>query len=146
MRHTSSKHFVRPRFHPSPSKSFSATSDQDEISSLSGLIRFNAEKNNKEIFCKQALIVQNPALDEDDKSFGNKYHCCSISYGQLDAAVRACAAWIGKALRRALMEDHRPIALYMESDVGLFIYLAALTELKIPVRVPVVQPHHNYKS
>ncbi|KAG7137401.1 Non-canonical non-ribosomal peptide synthetase ascB like protein [Verticillium longisporum] len=31
------------------------------------------------------------------------------------------------------MEDHRPIALYMESDVGLFIYLAALTELKIPL-------------
>ncbi|KAG7125497.1 Non-canonical non-ribosomal peptide synthetase ascB like protein [Verticillium longisporum] len=31
------------------------------------------------------------------------------------------------------MEDHRPIALYMESDVGLFIYLAALTEMKIPL-------------
>ena len=68
----------------------------------------------------------------------SEYDSRKITFGQLDQAMDACATWIHELVRpsnpRSLPGQPKPIALYLESDVGLFIHLAALLTMDIPVR------------
>jgi hypothetical protein len=110
------------------------TAEQQEIKCLPDLIRFNALNNSDHTFCVQAQLISH------DQTLAFKY----ISFFELDQAVGRCCNWIlanVKGVHSAeFAEDgsvrkSQPIALFMESDVGLFIYIAALLTLNIPVRL-----------
>ncbi|ROT35235.1 hypothetical protein SODALDRAFT_80192 [Sodiomyces alkalinus F11] len=128
--------FVRPEFDPIPPLQGSlrpSTSIHDPITTLPDLIRFNARHNKDGIFCKQAEI--STGLGDQTEQAAGRFGIRRISYYELHAAVKACGNGICESLQiqqQATVND-RPVALYMESDVGLFIHLAALLDLKIPV-------------
>lgn len=69
----------------------------------------------------------------------------TITFLELAHAVEQCCDWILANIEVARPNEQelraegspakgRPIALFMESDVSLFIYLAALLTLNVPVR------------
>jgi acyl-CoA synthetase (AMP-forming)/AMP-acid ligase II len=107
------------------------------IRSLPDLIRFNAIHNPHHVFC----IQSNADLEST-----------SITFLELAHAVERCCDWIltnvhgtspAEQSADGSLEKSRPIALFMESDVCLFIYLAALLTLNIPVRYPSPPPRRE---
>lgn len=142
----SSKPFLRPRFDPVPCKDAPATTQEyDEIKSLPDLIHYNAKNNKEAIFCKQATLDQDSGGGGGfEKSGGQRYAARKISYGEISSAVNICVAWMTRALPISQFENGKPVALYMESDVGLFIHLAGLMELGIPVSILFPKPVTPY--
>jgi hypothetical protein len=59
-----------------------------------------------------------------------------ITMKEMKLAIIGCIAWIRTTIAKVTPTNTGPIALYLESDVGLFIYFAALLEMNIPVRNP----------
>jgi hypothetical protein len=111
--------------------------EKKSILSLPDLIEFNAEENPDQIFCLQ--VESHYGNTEEGSSGGHQYRTCPITFAQLAEAVFSCSLWIQKSLnplnhdRNQVTRGRKPVALYLESDVGLFIYLAALLSLDIPV-------------
>jgi hypothetical protein len=70
--------------------------------------------------------------DEEDV-----YEVSRISFEQLDQMVRGCSSWISRAVKSTSQNgehhDPEPIAMYVESGIGLFLHLAALLSMNIPV-------------
>lgn len=102
---------------------------EDSIRSLPDLINFNAEVNPDHTFCIQA------EASVTEKGHFNASH---LSFLQLRDAVDGCSEWLIENVTMPVpsesdVERPAPVALYMESDVGLFIYLAALLASGIPV-------------
>lgn len=120
--------FQRPRFTALPPKD----APEEDISSIPDLIRFNGLHNPDRIFCIQSEIPK----DTESSESSNKYSGVSITYKQLDDAVCRCAEWLrnSPATRDGVQKSESPVALYLESDVGLFIHMMALQKLNIPVR------------
>ena len=123
--------FKRPRFDLLVS---AETAREQEIKCLPDLIRFNALHNPDHTFCVQAQLTSH------DQTLDFRY----ISFLELDQAVERCCNWIlanvkdahsAKFAEDGSVRKSQPIALFMESDVGLFIYIAALLTLNIPVRL-----------
>ena len=111
---------------------------QEAIRGLPDLILFNAVHNPNHVFCIQAKQL----------STASEFEFISITYSELAQGVERACAWIISNVAGAhaakLCDDggiikSRPVALFMESDVGLFIYLAALLTLNIPVRFTVLR-------
>ncbi|EHK17809.1 uncharacterized protein TRIVIDRAFT_194923 [Trichoderma virens Gv29-8] len=125
---TSQKIFRRPKFSPVPPKNY-ADSDDEAISTLSDLIRFNSENNAEHIFCIQA---QSEKVDSS-LSGDVTYRGVKITFAQLDRAIQQCVLWLSDGYSQTFSESGAPIALYVESDVGLLIYLSALQILDIPL-------------
>lgn len=103
----------------------------DGVNSLQELIEFNARHNPDHIFCTQ-LIKNNSG--EGKGVFGLPYR---ITFAQLLDAVERAAAWLvlngftsGRTQRG---EDIPPVAIYLSSDIGIFIYIAALIRIGTPV-------------
>ncbi|POR35295.1 L-aminoadipate-semialdehyde dehydrogenase [Tolypocladium paradoxum] len=134
MGHEIRKTFVRPQFEALPKGSGNKTSALDtRCASLLDLVRFSAKHNADQIFCLQA-----EARDSSDAPPGGDrgFSTSEISYKKLYHAVKACAAevrdWLQPITGRS--DDYKqPVALYIESDVGLFIYFTALLKLRVPV-------------
>lgn len=110
---------------------------KESICCISDLIHFNAVNNPDHVFCLQSRQVSN--------DYASKFEITHITYSQLAEAVDRCCDWILSnapgALEARLGQDgsvykSAPVALFMESDVGLFIYLVALLTLNIPVLLP----------
>ncbi|KAI1275969.1 hypothetical protein F5Y07DRAFT_399743 [Xylaria sp. FL0933] len=125
--------FRRPRFDPqAPPHAVAPVCTDDNISSLPDLIRFNAENNPNHIFC-----LQTKNSTQNKTSPGHGYSATSITFGALQKAVTSCAHWITQNVLLLTAEDRKsantPIALYFESDVGLFLHLAAVLTLNVPV-------------
>ena len=104
------------------------------ISCLPDLILHNALANPDHIFAVQTFQDSAGALIEPT----------AVSFLQLAHAVERCCNWILHNLpcvRSAYIDEHGclnksdPVAIFVESDLGLFIYLAALLTLQVPVRV-----------
>jgi hypothetical protein len=121
--------FKRPRFDLLVS---AESAEQQEIKCLPHLIQFNAINNPNHTFCVQAQLIS------DDQTLAFKY----ISFLELDQAVGRCCDWILTNVKDAHPANFtengsvcksQPIALFMESDVSLFIYITALLTLNIPV-------------
>jgi hypothetical protein len=102
------------------------------INSLPDLIRFNALNNPHHVFCVQSKGI---GIGNSDSS--------SITFLELAHAVEQCCDWILANIETACPDElradgspakGRPTALFMESDVSLFIYLAALLTLNVPVK------------
>lgn len=126
--------FERPRFTPLPPKS--GTEDEAEtITSLPDLIEFNARHNPDHIFCIQARSSSGSL--EAAGSHNAAFEPCPITFAQLDSAVHACACAITNLVPRNQdsvdRQTSEPLALYLESDAGLFFHLAALMTLHLPV-------------
>lgn len=112
--------FVRPNF------SALKQDGKEPIRSLLDLIRFNANVNPENAFCLQA---------ETDPS-GGQWRVRDITFKDLYLALGNCCSWLSD--RRVVGPDYperkqSPVAVYLESDVSLFIYVNALTASNCPV-------------
>lgn len=94
--------------------------DSSSIFTLPDLVDFNAQHNPDHVFCYQAR-------KRDDGSV----HLIEITHKRLRDLVLCCQSWL-----RSHAADHisksRPVALFMESDVGLWIHMLALLGLGVP--------------
>ncbi|KAI0409181.1 hypothetical protein F4802DRAFT_545755 [Xylaria palmicola] len=118
--------FKRPVFSPRSSEPL-----ESDISSLPDLIRFNARENPHHIFA-----LQSESTGAQRGSEENEYGVSQITFEQLDQMVRRCASWIRRAVvprnRNGELGEREPIAIYVESSVGLFLHLAALLSMDTP--------------
>ena len=125
-------------FHRPPINGVKSAGDQTgnlprwtgKIRSLLDLVDFNAFHNPDLLF----------GLQESKTSAGLR----SITYKELAQAVGRCIGWLAdQNLNRTSNKSHRqefrakspPVALLMNSDVNIFIYLLALMRLGIPVLI-----------
>jgi acyl-CoA synthetase (AMP-forming)/AMP-acid ligase II len=117
-------HFIRPKFSPLPPLNGEPLAG-NSIKSLPELIRYNAIHNGDRTFCMQG----HEGLE----------HARRITFKQLDDAISACSIWVEKQLvpsnEGPKSRPKRPVALYLESDVGLFIYIATMLASNIPVSI-----------
>lgn len=125
------RRFIRARIDPTGQDG----GGEHEIRSLIDLINFNATNNPEHIFCFQAFAK--PANDSGNEE-DDKYNSQSITFKALKDAVNSCSSWIRDNLissDQAGMSKLKPapVALYMESDLGLFIHMVALLALGTPV-------------
>lgn len=106
------------------------------IRSLPDLVLFNAVHNPNHVFCIQ---TKQPSTTLN-------FTLLPITFSELAKAVEQACTWIissvadthaAKQCADGSILKSRPVALFMESDVGLFIYLAALLTLNIPVSCTV---------
>ena len=120
---------------------FDILSDQQSLSpstirSIRDLIDHNALHNPDHPFCIQCKQSTN----------GGENGLCyeNVTFRELKGAVDRCCQWILKTILEAhsakvcddgSIQKSRPVALFMESDLDLFIYIAALLTLNIPVRL-----------
>ncbi|KAI0103345.1 hypothetical protein GGR51DRAFT_573268 [Nemania sp. FL0031] len=126
-------YFRRPVFSPRPPAPLSGndveSGEQSDISSLPNLIRFNARENPHHTFALQSELNVDTGRDG--------YGVSKITFEQLDGMVRGCASWIREEVIStngdAELGRQRPIAIYIENSVGLFIHLVALLSMDIPV-------------
>jgi hypothetical protein len=109
------------------------TSNPESIRSLPDLIRFNALNNPEKLFAVQAKQSSASGKDSD---------FVEVKFRDLAESVEQCCSWILENIQGAhvahvddngKVEKSKPIALLLESDLTLFIYLAALLTLNIPV-------------
>ena len=104
----------------------------DDITSLPDLVAFNAHHNPNHLFCIQTQTTRSSG-EHDGKD--PTYQGIHITYSQVYKAIRSCAKWLKTTI--PTLDDGAdtpsPVALYQESDVGLFIHLVALQSLDIPV-------------
>ncbi|KAL8730210.1 MAG: hypothetical protein Q9166_004186 [cf. Caloplaca sp. 2 TL-2023] len=107
-------------------------SGQAPISCLADLIRHNAVFNPDHLFALQSLQDSGGAL----------VHPTSVTFLRFGRAVEQCCEWILSNLsetqpaeidRHGFLVKSKPVALFLESDLGLFIYLASLLTLQVPV-------------
>jgi hypothetical protein len=130
--------FIRPSFTPFPPKIAESAKD-DVITSIGELILFNAIYNPNHIFCIQAQ----PKTHDVQPQHRVPNDGIRTTFAELHLAVTECSSWLCKAnLQRTTQANSNgassivsPVALYLESDIGLFVHLAALQSLNIPVRV-----------
>lgn len=108
--------------------------DKEQINCIPDLVLFNAIKNPHHVFCLQS--------SESSDSFPSQLDFTSITYSQLAQAVDNCCEWIlsnapgafeARVASNGSVSKSVPVALFMESDIGLFIYLVALLTLNVPV-------------
>ncbi|KAF6788140.1 gluconate kinase [Colletotrichum sojae] len=110
--------FVRPAVNFASDKRL-----EGHLHSLPELIDFNAVHNPSHTFCVQA---------KPTGSFD------TISHAEFKVAVSRCAAWLRQNLptRKTSggfpLTETAPVALFMESDVGLVIYEFALISIGVP--------------
>lgn len=135
MRDMPNASFRRPAFRAVPPRA-GTHPEQEEVTSLLDLVCFNACHNPTRQFCIQshANRKQTDQSGPDDSG----YDGVSITFGQLESAIYNCAESLRKRFSTSYEanspESRRPIAIYLESDVGLFIHVLALQSLQIPVR------------
>lgn len=105
----------------------------ESIRSLPDIILFNALHNPQAKFCSQI---------KQSKVSGNDFEIVEVTFLELAHAVERCCQWIlsnidrvypAKVFENGGVEKGPPLALFLESDLTLFIYIAALLTLNIPV-------------
>ena len=129
-------HFQRPSFQliPNPNSKPDVLHD---IRSLPDLVHFNALRNPYHVFCLQSKHSPD----------ATRFEFATITFQQLGQAVEQCCHWILANIKGAHTPVHgdgdvinksSPVALFLEGDVNLFIYMTALLSLNIPVSDHVV--------
>ncbi|KAI1261342.1 hypothetical protein F5Y18DRAFT_419522 [Xylariaceae sp. FL1019] len=122
--------FVRPVFSPrSADFAGHGNAKQSDISSLPQLIQYNSKSNPHRVFALQASLGDYRGRLDSDVA----YNVSPITFRQLALMVRRCCSWIRKIVDLDANRDKQdPIAIYAESDVGLFVHLAALLTMDKP--------------
>ena len=109
---------------------YTSRPQRSSIRTLPELVEYNAQHNPNYLFCQQA------------QRSNDSLHLLSVTHAQLRDAVLQCQEWLQQTLKglelQRLSGDGRsikgsPVALFMESDVGLWIHLLALMGLGVPV-------------
>lgn len=129
-------HFQRPDFQllPIPPDPVIDSQQPAVLRSLPDLVHFNAIYNPHHLFCLQS---------SQSVATRGQFDSTRITYHQLACAVESCCSWLLTNVSNAypavlkkgsVVQKAPPIALFLESDVGLFIYMIALLTLNIPVR------------
>ena len=107
--------------------------EAESIRSLPDLVQFNALRNPHGAFCAQIKQSKNPEKD---------FEVAEVSFLELAQAVERCCQWILSNIdgarpavltKSGSVQKGPPVALFLESDLTLFIYLVALLTLNIPV-------------
>lgn len=110
--------------------------DSTDVRTLPELVEFNAEHNPGHLFCLQAL---KKARDQPQETL-------AVTQLQLKRAVLQCSKWLVSNIHELRLPERtdggevvkgRPVALFMESDVGLIIHILSLLSLGIPVGTAV---------
>lgn len=121
------------------------------IQTVPELIEYNALHNPDHCFCIQA---QKQVQDTGPQLL-------SVSHRRLKHAIARCQAWLQTVVVRSTFASsnndgsvpkNAPVALFVESDVGLLIHLFALMGLGVPVRshlaqrpeFPLINPRCSY--
>lgn len=125
--------FIRP--------SISLHEGQGDVQSIPDLVDFHAKFNPHHTFCIQAQKTESG----DDPSF------LDVTYSMLKQAILRCQEWLHETVAELQLplplpqededeQHHRrsvvkgaPIAIFMDSNVGLVIYIFALMGLCVPV-------------
>ncbi|KAH8807195.1 putative NRPS-like enzyme [Xylogone sp. PMI_703] len=121
---------------------------KDYVRTLPELIEFNSRHNANHLFCIQAL-----------KHAGNTYDLVRVSYDDLKQAILHCSKWLVSHITEIELPRSegekivkgRPVALFVESDLNIVLYLFALLHLGVPVvllsaRLSPVAFHHLVTS
>lgn len=133
------RRFERPEIQLLPIPQAQSKPDSSYIRSLPDLVHFNAVHNLDHVFCLQSKQSQHATALE--------FTC--ITFRQLAQAVENCCSWILANVEGAHLAVSRddgtvhkapPVALFLESDVGLFIYITALLAMNIPVSSELFRP------
>lgn len=107
--------------------------DKSSIQTIPELIEHNAALNPHHFFCIQAQKRIHSAGPEE---------LLSVSHVQLKCAILSCQTWLLSSIAElklpTLVNGHirgkgLPVALFVESDVGLLIHLFSLMSLGVPV-------------
>lgn len=106
------------------------TQENTSIQTVPELIEYNATYNPHHLFCIQA---QKQTQD-------GRTQLLPVSHLQLKRAIVQCQAWLVNTLKELKLPSSStdgmvcaPVALYVESDVGLLIHLFSLMGLGVPV-------------
>lgn len=99
-----------------------ASNEASGICSLPELIDFNAAHNPHPLFCLQ-----------EERENGEHGSLTSLTFLGVQKAIYAAAASLRKITSASLKTSQQPVALLLESDVTLFVYLSALLYMDIPV-------------
>lgn len=102
----------------------------DQIRTLPELIEFNSKYNPDHLFCIQAL-----------KQPGNTYDLLRVTYDDFKQGILQCSKWILSNIKEVELptsdgenvKKGRPIALFVESDLNLVLYLFSFLHLGVPV-------------
>ena len=115
------------------------------IRSLPDLVRYNAIHNPHRLFCIQC---KQSATEQ-----GSRLAFVRVTFLQLNEAIDRCCRWLetvedihaAKLGSDGSIQKSRPVALFMESDLGLFIHIVALLTVNVPVRFFALPrlPDHN---
>jgi acyl-CoA synthetase (AMP-forming)/AMP-acid ligase II len=137
-----------PSFTPAPIQLRSPVPSKDYIKTVPALVEYNADRNANHPFCVQIRKNgQSPAE-----------RLLTVTHGELKDAVTRCQEWLLQNVAGIQLPSHRhdgriqkgaPVALFMESDVGLWIYVVALMGLGVSVsesgclvyRIPICEPN-----
>lgn len=105
------------------------------IRCLPDLVLHNALHNPGHLFCLRTT--------QSSEGFCAQLDFTDVTFSELAQAVERCCAWILASVpnihaaevgKDGVIRKSRPLALFMESDLWLFIYLVASLTLNIPVR------------
>ncbi|KAI0055302.1 acetyl-CoA synthetase-like protein [Artomyces pyxidatus] len=92
------------------------------VNSLPELIQFNAHYNPDHVFGLQMRVDATP---------------CKMTFAELHAAIERASAWLvgSGATTGRVSRDQKiaPVAILLGSDIGIFIYMAALLRIGAPV-------------
>jgi len=125
--------FSTTNFNPARIKLRPSDEDHNEIRTVPELIDFNAKHNADQIFCVQAT------KETQDTPQAKPV---AITHIQLKRAILRCSKRLCEEiaeLKQPYKNDEgrivkcQPVALFVESDVGLLIHLFALMSLGVPV-------------
>ena len=107
----------------------------DTIRSLPDLIHFNAIHNPHFLFCIQFKQSKRGPVEKD---IGEVY----VTFSELATAIEQCCVWIlskvkgihpARLTSDGSVQKDPPVALFLESDVTLFVYMMALLTMNVPV-------------
>ncbi|RMD39763.1 hypothetical protein DV735_g5370, partial [Chaetothyriales sp. CBS 134920] len=121
---------------PLPPRKAGLLEDEGEVTTLPELIEFNSKHNPDHLLCLQTL----PGFDE---SKGWLQNFLPVTHGSFHRSVMQCQRWLRANIPSLELPSQqqspsgvfvkgRPIAVLMESEIGLFTYLVALIGLGVP--------------
>lgn len=111
--------------------------DNQPVRTLVELLEHNSAHNPHHLVCLQAKKKSQTRAGEP-----REFDFIPVTHAQLKAAVVRCCAWLLQNVREAQVpvrsdKGHwrkcAPVAIFMESDLGLLIHELALMSLGIPV-------------
>ena len=117
------------QFVPARISPFSKEDRDGSIRTIPELVEYNAKYNADHVFC-----VQIEKRSNDSRI---------ITYGQLKQSILHCSRWlvnnihdleIPRKNENGEVIKGKPVALFMESNVGILIHLLSLLSLGVPVR------------